>query len=112
ALSGDLVEQAGVLEGDRRLVGEALHKADDGRRKFTRSAPMQHKGAERTLTAEQRNNETCSQARLDRGIAQGIAWTLENIRHLQRLPLGNGLAEACLSTCYVKLAKVGNGLFV
>ena len=30
ALLGDLLEQAGVLERDRRLVGEGLHEADDG----------------------------------------------------------------------------------
>ena len=30
ALLRDLLEQAGVLECDGRLVGEALHQADDG----------------------------------------------------------------------------------
>jgi hypothetical protein len=52
-----------------------------------------------------------AEARFDCGIAQGIAWPLEDVRHLQRLPLGDGLAETGLPLCYVELAKAGNGLF-
>src|SRR5215470_17879189 len=91
ALLGDLLEQAGVLQGDHGLVGEALHQAHDGRQKLAGSAPLQYQSAQRTLAAEQGNNKTRAEARFDRGIAQGIAWSLKDIRHLQRLPPCDGL---------------------
>ena len=77
ALLGDLLEQASVLERDGGLVGEGLHEADDGLRELARLAPLQDQRAERTLGAEQRDDEGGAQSGFERSVAQGIAWALE-----------------------------------
>ena len=46
ALQRNLVEEAGVLERDSRLIGETLHQADDGGGKGTGAAALQDKRAE------------------------------------------------------------------
>jgi hypothetical protein len=40
ALLGDLLKQTGVLERDRRLIGEGLHEGHDRRRELPRMATL------------------------------------------------------------------------
>ena len=79
---------------------------------LARLATLQDQRAERTLAAEQRDDERCAQARFERGIAQGIARPLDDVRDLQRLPLGDRLAQARFSCSDVELAEPGNDLLV
>ena len=112
ALLGDLLEQAGVLQGDGGLVGEALHEADDGVGELTGLASLQNQRAERTLASEQRDDEGCAQARFERSVAQGIARPLGDIGDLQRLAIGDCLAQTRLSRCDVELAEPCDDLLV
>ena len=105
ALLRDLLEQARVLQGDGGLVGEGLHEADDGLGEFARPPPLQHQRSERALAAEQRDDEGRAQARFERSIAQWIARALEDVGDLQRLPLGDCLAEPGLSCGDVELSE-------
>ena len=68
ALLGDLAEQAGILERDSRLVGEALHQADDSLRELARAASLQEERTERTLGPEQRNDQGSVQTRFERSV--------------------------------------------
>src|SRR5262249_44656913 len=73
ALLCDLLEQTGVLQSDRRLVGEGLHETYRGRQELAGLAPLQDESAERLLAAEQGDNEYRAQTGLDCCIAECVA---------------------------------------
>ena len=75
-------------------------------------SPLQHQRAEWTFSPEQRDDEGRAQACFERGIAQGIAFPLEDVRDLQRLALGDRLAQARFSGRNVELAESCNHLLV
>jgi hypothetical protein len=51
------------------LVGEGLHKADDGRRQLVRTAALQYQSTERTFASQQRHEERSMWASLKSGVA-------------------------------------------
>src|SRR5262245_11706348 len=105
ALLSDFLKQAGILQCYRRLVGKGLHETDHRWRKLARLEPLEHERPEGALAAEQPNDEACTEACFDCRIAQRIAWSIENVRHLQGLTLGDCLAETCLTRRDVELAE-------
>ena len=73
ALLGDLLEQTRVLQRDSRLVGEGLHKADDGLGELARVAARRTSVPSGPSACEQRDNQRCAKSRFKHSVAQGIA---------------------------------------
>ena len=82
ALLGDLLEQAGVLEGYCRLFGKGLHEADDGLREFARLL-RRSTSAPSGPPAEQRNDEGARKPASSAASRRGFAG-----------PLGSGRQSA------------------
>ena len=62
ALLLELLEQAGVLDGERRLAGERLEQSDDLGRELAGLLAADHQHAEDALLAEQRHGEQRAEA--------------------------------------------------
>src|SRR5262245_29970547 len=112
AFLGDLLKEARVFQRNGRLVREALHQADDRGRELTGGPTLQYERANRTLATQERHDEGRVQARRKRGIAQHVARSLQYIWHLQRLPIGDRLAQARLLSRDIELAEARNDLRV
>src|SRR5262245_20181312 len=82
ALWRDLLEEAGIFERNRGLIGEGLHEADDGLRELARLTTPQDKRAERLLHADQWDDKRCAEPRFQNRIPQGLARALVQIRNL------------------------------
>src|SRR5262245_5440744 len=92
ALLRDLLEEAGIFERNRGLVGEGLHEADDGLRELARLTTPQDERAKRLLRTEQWYDKRCAEPCFQNRGPQRFARALTQIRNLQWLSLRNRFA--------------------
>ena len=103
ALLRNLLEEPGILQCNRGLISKTLHQADNRTREFTRPTSLQDQGAKRTITAKQRDDQCRAESGYHRGIAKGVARSLEDVGHLQGFAFGNGFAKPSLSSADIEL---------
>ena len=73
ALVRDLAEEAGVLDGQRRLGGEGLEQLDDLRRERAGRLPVDREPADQLVFAQHRDGEQRAGARAEEDVAEGPA---------------------------------------
>ena len=74
-----LLEQADVLDGDDRLIGEDLHEPDLLVEKRLRLAPIHGDGADDLALTDHRDGEGASDARGPRGLRQLELWIEQDV---------------------------------
>jgi hypothetical protein len=94
ALLGNLVEQPGVFQRNRRPVRKALHETNHRRWKFARRPALQDKRAKRAFSAEKRDDEGRAHSCFKSSISERIARTFRYIGSLHQLAARNGFAKS------------------
>src|SRR6185312_17239976 len=93
ALLVDLGEEAGIVDGERRLRRKGLEQLDNGRGKGAGCAAPDDKRADDTIAAKERHHQQRPEARLEDELLEREMRRFEEIGNLGRLAGLGGFAD-------------------